>query len=140
MQTGHAETMVGQVPLGAVTCIRDLHTKTTCQKFQLVKNIRVIELKFQQQIIDLHEQDHLQVENCIINIDSKYVKDGITRWITTWKTNNYKTQSNTDVLNKGMWLIFDSLNSDRKDIKMKGSQKLITWLNKALTVNGVIGN
>jgi ribonuclease HI len=57
----------------------------------------------------------------MINTDSKYVKDGITKWITTWKTNNYKTQSNTDVLNKGMWLIFDSLNSDRKDIKMKGS-------------------
>lgn len=68
-------------------------------------------------MIALHQIDHLQVDNCIINTDSKYVKDGITKWITTWKTNNWKTQSNTDVLNKDLWLKFDSLNSDKIEWK-----------------------
>jgi ribonuclease HI len=30
----------------------------------------------------------VKVPNARHNTDSKYVKDGITKWITTWKTNN----------------------------------------------------
>ena len=44
--------------------------------------------------------------------DSKYVKEGITKWINKWKVNKWKTvKDKTDVLNKILWLTQDSLAS-----------------------------
>ena len=36
-----------------------------------------------------------------IYTDSKYVKDGITNWITNWKKNNWITASKKHVKNQG---------------------------------------
>ena len=44
-----------------------------------------------------------------IYTDSKYVKDGITRWIITWKNKNWKTSSNKDVKNRDLWEKLDKL-------------------------------
>ena len=41
--------------------------------------------------------------------DSKYVKEGITNWIISWKKNNWKNSQKKDVKNKDLWVELDSL-------------------------------
>ena len=41
--------------------------------------------------------------------DSKYVLDGITKWIKNWKKNNWKTANKKDVKNKELWQKLDQL-------------------------------
>jgi len=41
--------------------------------------------------------------------DSKYVMDGITKWIKNWKKNNWKTANKQDVKNKELWQKLDEL-------------------------------
>jgi len=50
----------------------------------------------------------LRDKEIIIHTDSKYVKDGITRWIEKWKLKNYK-----DVKNDDLWRILDQENNER---------------------------
>ena len=45
----------------------------------------------------------------IITTDSTYVKDGITDWIESWKTNNWRTANKKPVKNKELWVELDSL-------------------------------
>jgi ribonuclease HI len=40
--------------------------------------------------------------------DSKYVKDGITKWIDTWKTNGWKASSKKSVKNVDLWRRLDA--------------------------------
>jgi ribonuclease HI len=40
--------------------------------------------------------------------DSKYVKDGITQWITGWKARGWKTANKKEVKNKDLWEQLDS--------------------------------
>ena len=39
--------------------------------------------------------------------DSKYVKDGIEKWIINWKKNGWKTANKKPVKNKELWLELD---------------------------------
>ena len=50
-------------------------------------------------------------EPCSVELftDSKYVMDGITRWIQNWKKNNWRTASKKDVKNKELWQKLDEL-------------------------------
>ena len=43
----------------------------------------------------------------IITTDSNYVKDGITKWIKSWKANNWKTANKKPVKNKELWVELD---------------------------------
>ena len=45
----------------------------------------------------------------IITTDSNYVKDGITDWIESWKTNNWRTTNKKPVKNKELWMELDTL-------------------------------
>ena len=45
-----------------------------------------------------------------IYTDSKYVKNGITEWINTWLSNNWKTSKKEDVKNKDLWIDLYNLN------------------------------
>ena len=45
----------------------------------------------------------------IIWTDSKYVLDGISKWIKNWKKNNWKTSTKQDVKNKELWQKLDEL-------------------------------
>ena len=45
-----------------------------------------------------------------IYTDSKYVKNGITEWINTWITNNWKNSKKEDVKNKDLWIELYNLN------------------------------
>ena len=45
----------------------------------------------------------------IVTTDSKYVKDGITKWIFNWKQKNWKTANKKPVKNKDLWIELDNL-------------------------------
>jgi len=48
-------------------------------------------------------QDHI-----ILYTDSKYVKEGVTKWLDKWKQKNWKTSLNTPVKNQSLWQSLDS--------------------------------
>jgi len=43
--------------------------------------------------------------------DSKYVIDGITKWIKAWKQNNWRTAAKKPVKNQELWQALDLVNS-----------------------------
>ena len=47
----------------------------------------------------------------VVNIDSQYVKNGITNWIHSWKAKGWKTADKKPVKNQELWELLDSLNS-----------------------------
>ena len=47
----------------------------------------------------------------IVNIDSQYVKNGITVWIKSWKQKGWKTADKKPVKNQDLWQQLDELNS-----------------------------
>lgn len=46
-----------------------------------------------------------------VNIDSQYVKNGITSWIKGWKAKGWKTADKKPVKNQDLWVQLDALNS-----------------------------
>ncbi len=46
-----------------------------------------------------------------LHTDSKYVIDGITKWIRGWQRKGWKTASGSPVLNQDLWMHLDDLNS-----------------------------
>ena len=48
-------------------------------------------------------------ENIEIFTDSKYLKDGIEKWINNCKKNNWKTASKKSVKNKDLWIELDDI-------------------------------
>ena len=46
-----------------------------------------------------------------VNIDSQYVKNGITVWIKGWKQKGWKTADKKPVKNQDLWQQLDELNS-----------------------------
>ena len=45
--------------------------------------------------------------NLEIFTDSKYLKDGIEKWILNWKKNGWKTSNKKPVKNKDLWIQLD---------------------------------
>ena len=62
-------------------------------------------------IIALCQAKQIGLKRITIYTDSKYVKEGITRWISSWKENSLKTKQKGDVLNKDLWGLMDDLKS-----------------------------
>jgi ribonuclease HI len=48
-----------------------------------------------------------------LHTDSEYVKNGITKWLPSWKKRGWKTAQGKAVLNQDLWEALDELNSDR---------------------------
>ncbi len=46
-----------------------------------------------------------------LNIDSQYVKNGITVWIKNWKAKGWRTADKKPVKNQDLWVQLDELNS-----------------------------
>jgi len=44
-----------------------------------------------------------------LHTDSKYVKDGITQWITNWKRNGWRTANRKPVKNIDLWQRLDAV-------------------------------
>lgn len=53
-------------------------------------------------------------EEVSIITDSNYLKNGISKWITNWKKNNWKTSSRNAVKNQDLWVTLDKLTTDKK--------------------------
>lgn len=49
-----------------------------------------------------------------IYTDSKYLKDGIEKWINNWKKNDWKNANKKDVKNKDLWTKLDNLVSKKQ--------------------------
>ena len=47
----------------------------------------------------------------IVNIDSQYVRNGITSWIKNWKAKGWKTADKKPVKNQELWEELDALNA-----------------------------
>jgi ribonuclease HI len=49
-------------------------------------------------------------ESCEVEIvtDSEYLKNGITKWITNWKRNGWRTSEKKPVLNRELWEALDA--------------------------------
>lgn len=58
-------------------------------------------------------------KKCKVDIfsDSKYVIDGITKWIWAWKENNFKNSQKKAVANKELW----------EELSLLASKHEITW-------------
>lgn len=52
-----------------------------------------------------------QKDSVILFTDSEYVKNGITKWITSWKRKGWRTSQGRPVLNRDLWQALDQLNS-----------------------------
>jgi ribonuclease HI len=55
--------------------------------------------------------NHKQSTPVDLYTDSKYVLDGITKWIKGWKKNGWKTKDNKPVKNQEFWQQLDPLNT-----------------------------
>ncbi len=53
-----------------------------------------------------------------IYTDSAYLINGITKWVSGWKRNGWKTKTKDDVLNKDLWLEIDHL-ANTSSLKIK---------------------
>ncbi len=42
-------------------------------------------------------------DEIILNTDSRYIINGITKWVYGWQKNNWKTKEKKEVLNKDLW-------------------------------------
>jgi ribonuclease HI len=59
-----------------------------------------------------------------IYTDSKYVKDGIEKWINNWKLNNWKNSNKKDVKNKDLWTKLDNVISKKANYLELGKSSL----------------
>jgi ribonuclease HI len=48
-----------------------------------------------------------------LHTDSEYVKNGITKWLPSWKKRGWKTAQGKAVLNQDLWEALDELNSSK---------------------------
>lgn len=55
----------------------------------------------------------------VVYADSKYVVDGINKWIKGWKSNNWRTSANKPVANKELWLELDEQRERFSNIQFK---------------------
>lgn len=81
--------------------IFDGEINTTNNKMELTAVIKALECIKEKCEIDLYT-------------DSKYVKDGITQWIYSWKKNNWKNSKKEEVRNKDLWQKLDELSKIHK--------------------------
>ena len=89
--------------------ITGYENNTTNNRMELVAVISAIEY--------LTDKDGKQVEICI-HTDSKYVTDGITKWIESWRLKGWKTAANKPVKNSDLWHKLNDLNQ-KYNIKWK---------------------
>jgi len=76
--------------------IKGGEAETTNNRMELIAAIRAIELINRRSEIELHT-------------DSSYLRDGITKWISKWKRNGWKTAQKKPVKNDDLWKELDKL-------------------------------
>jgi len=58
----------------------------------------------------------LGLDDLVVFTDSMYVRNGITKWVHTWKQNRWKTSKNEPVKNRELWERIDVLRDNFKNI------------------------
>lgn len=55
-------------------------------------------------------------ESCQVKLttDSRYVMDGIEKWLPTWKQKGWRTAAKTAVKNEDLWRLLDTLNQQHE--------------------------
>jgi ribonuclease HI len=43
----------------------------------------------------------------VVHVDSRYVQDGVERWMPRWKRNGWQTRERTPVKNQDLWMRLD---------------------------------
>lgn len=81
--------------------IKGASHNTTNNKMELTSVIEALSLLKYQCEVDLMT-------------DSKYVKDGVTKWLINWKRNNWLTSEKKPVKNQELWQKIDQLNQFHK--------------------------
>lgn len=76
---------------------------TTNNKMELTAAIQALTL--------IKQNNSFAGNKVILNSDSQYVKNGITKWIINWKARGWKTAEKKDVKNKELWVQLDALNN-----------------------------
>jgi ribonuclease HI len=76
---------------------------TTNNQMEMLAAVSALEFFAQQQ----------QTKPITLYTDSKYVIDGITKWIKGWKKNGWKTKDDQPVKNQELWQKLDLLNSSK---------------------------
>ena len=76
---------------------------TTNNRMELTAAIRVLEA--------VRSESSWAGKTVRVFIDSQYVKNGITSWISGWKRNGWKTAAKKPVLNRDLWEPLDCLAS-----------------------------
>jgi len=69
---------------------------TTNNRMELLAAIRALELLKRPCKVHLHT-------------DSQYVQKGISQWIDSWKTHNWRTSGKKQVKNEDLWRLLDQL-------------------------------
>ena len=59
----------------------------------------------------VHNTEAFNGRHVTVNIDSQYVKNGITTWIKGWKAKGWKTADKKPVKNQDLWVKLDTLNA-----------------------------
>ncbi|KAK3085319.1 hypothetical protein FSP39_001402 [Pinctada imbricata] len=80
-----------------------IHGKKTNNTAEVLSAIRVLE--------QIKENS---LKNVVVNSDSRYFVDGITKWIHKWKSNNWITTTGSEVENKELWSNLDALHDEVK--------------------------
>lgn len=80
-------------------------TATTNNRMELMAAISALEALKKRSTVRLHT-------------DSKYVMDGLTKWIHGWKRNGWKTADKKPVKNEDLWKRLDEANA-RHDVTWK---------------------
>ena len=76
---------------------------TTNNRMELMAAITALQV--------VHNTEGFPQRPVVVNIDSQYVKNGITAWIKNWKKNGWRTANKKPVLNQELWQQLDQLNS-----------------------------
>ena len=69
--------------------------ETTNNRMELTAAIRALEALKRPVAVRLHT-------------DSRYVRDGIDKWLARWKANGWRTASRAPVRNRDLWLALDN--------------------------------
>ncbi|WP_301097997.1 ribonuclease HI [Otariodibacter sp.] len=89
------------------------HTKEISKGFYLTTNNRMELLAVIEALSTLKEPCHI-----LLSSDSQYMKNGIEKWMSNWKANNWKTSSKQPVKNQDLW--------EKLDIAIQSH--IIEWL------------
>ena len=95
----------GRGGLGAVVYLNGVENYTFSQGFEYTTNNRMELLAVITVLEKYGDQEDIEIWT-----DSMYVKDGITRWLKSWKEKGWKKADGKGIKNKDLWEKLDSVN------------------------------